>query len=73
MSKMVRFNLSLRESTYTSLKAVSSSRGVTVTHLLRQLSMGLVESVTTNQKKCITGEQCILGFMPSMADKAKLS
>lgn len=70
--KMIRFNLSLRESTYSGLKAISSSRGITVTHLLRQVSMALCESSADGKKRCITGEHCILGYMPAMQDKAKI-
>lgn len=69
--KMIRFNLSLRESTYQGLKAISSSHGVPVTHTLRQLSMTLCEAVETGGKRCITGEACILGYMPSMTEKSK--
>lgn len=71
--KMVRFNLSLSEETYKNLKAVSSSRGVTVTHTLRQMAMTLNESVSTGQRKCISGESCIMGFMPSIQDKSRIS
>lgn len=70
--KMIRFNLSIDEETYQGLKAYSSSKGVTVTHTLRQLSMTLNESVASAQRKCISGEACILGYMPSMQDRAKI-
>lgn len=64
MVKMCRVNLSIPESLYKDLQTVSASASCTTTHTIRQTLLTFAEAKMTGQRKCITGDSCLMNFVP---------
>jgi hypothetical protein len=67
--KRKRLNLSLPENIFNQLKEIARARGATMTSFLQSTLFTRLDSELSGQRKCTTGERCVLGIFPELSQR----